>query len=59
MKLTARGHDTYEGAGRNDDLVYAACLGCWAWSHTREETPNVPKRRSHQDTFADSLLRRA
>lgn len=36
MKLTARGHDTYEGAGRNDDLVFATCLAAWAWSFTDE-----------------------
>jgi hypothetical protein len=38
IKMTARGHDTYEGAGRNDDLVFATCLAAWAWSFT--EGPN-------------------
>lgn len=33
-RLTRRGHETYEGAGRNDDLVYALALACWAWSRT-------------------------
>lgn len=37
VKLTARGHDTYEGAGRNDDLVFATCLAAWAWSYSRKE----------------------
>lgn len=57
MKLTQRGHDTYEGAGRNDDLVYACCLAAWAWSFTREEKPHVPEHHRDQDTFAGSLLR--
>lgn len=34
MKLTARGHDTYEGAGKNDDLVFSMALAAWAWSYT-------------------------
>ena len=38
MKMTARGHDTYEGAGRNDDLVFSLSLAAWAWSYTREES---------------------
>lgn len=57
MKLTARGHDAYEGAGRNDDLVYACCLAAWAWSFTKGDSPHVPERRSHQDAFAGPLLR--
>lgn len=35
VKMTRRGHEIYEGAGRNDDLVYALALACWAWSQTR------------------------
>lgn len=34
-KLTSRGHTTFEGAGRNDDLVYALALACWAWSNVK------------------------
>jgi len=34
MKLTTTGHAQFEGAGRNDDLVFAAMLGAWAWSYT-------------------------
>lgn len=55
MKLTQRGHDTYEGAGRNDDLVYACCLAAWAWSFTRGAQPHVPDRRADQDTFDRTL----
>lgn len=36
MKLTNRGHATFEGAGRNDDLVFATCLSAWAWSYSTE-----------------------
>lgn len=36
MRMTAKGHDTYEGAGRNDDLVYATALAAWAWSYSTE-----------------------
>ncbi len=36
-RLTRTGRETFEGAGRNDDLVYALALACWAWSHTRQE----------------------
>lgn len=54
VKLTARGHDAYEGAGRNDDLVYACCLGAWAWSFTREEHHERSRR---PDPFVESLRR--
>lgn len=37
QKLTGRGNLTFEGGGRNDDLVYALALATWAWSHTRPE----------------------
>lgn len=39
VKLTKKGNETYEGAGRNDDLVYGLALATWAWSFTsnREE----------------------
>lgn len=46
-KLTRTGHETFEGAGRNDDLVYALALATWAWSFTstpRERT-RTPKPR--------------
>lgn len=36
MKMTARGHDQYEGIGRNDDLVFSMALAAWAWSYTDE-----------------------
>lgn len=36
MKMTATGHATFEGAGRNDDLVFACCLASWAWSYSTE-----------------------
>lgn len=51
MKLTARGHDTYEGSGRNDDLVYACCLAAWAWSFTGGEKVPAPQPRREQDAF--------
>ncbi len=39
-RLTRRGHETFEGGGRNDDLVYALlALACWAWDQT------APQRR--------------
>jgi hypothetical protein len=37
MKLTTRGHAQFEGAGRNDDLCFAAMLGTWAWSQTERK----------------------
>ncbi len=37
VKLTKRGNETYEGGGRNDDLVYSLALACWAWSHTGKD----------------------
>lgn len=55
MKLTARGHDQYEGSGRNDDLVYACCLAAWAWSFTREE--HHDERSRSGDPFVLSLRR--
>ncbi len=33
-KLTRSGHESFEAGGRNDDLVYALALACWAWSKT-------------------------
>jgi hypothetical protein len=44
-KLTKRGYETFEGAGRNDDLVYALALACWSWSHTRQEGRQERRRR--------------
>jgi hypothetical protein len=37
VKLTRKGNETFEGAGRNDDLVYSLALACWAWSHTGKD----------------------
>lgn len=45
-KMTRRGYEQFEGAGRNDDLVYALALACWAWSQTatpREQKPGKPR----------------
>jgi hypothetical protein len=35
------GHDTYEPwrEGAHDDLLFALCLACWAWSFTRPSAP--------------------
>ena len=44
-KLTKRGYETFEGAGRNDDLVYALALACWSWSHTRQIQPEGRQER--------------
>jgi hypothetical protein len=43
VRLTRKGNETYEGAGRNDDLVYSLALATWAWSHTGREdlTPHT------------------
>jgi hypothetical protein len=54
VKLTKRGHETYEGAGRNDDLVYSLALATWAWSHTRREQDVSDSGRS-RGPFADAL----
>jgi hypothetical protein len=53
VKLTKRGHETYEGAGRNDDLVYSLALATWAWSHTREEKKH--ERNRSTDPFGLTL----
>ncbi|MDP9487935.1 MAG: hypothetical protein M3Q49_19450 [Actinomycetota bacterium] len=53
-KLTRRGYETFEGGGRNDDLVYALALSCWAWSQTRQERRDDSRAappRSKQSTF--------
>lgn len=52
-KLTRRGYETFEGGGRNDDLVYALALACWAWSRT-PQPPDDHRRaapRSKQSAF--------
>lgn len=54
VKLTKKGNETYEGAGRNDDLVYSLALATWAWSHTRKEN-NVPHTGRSPGAFADAL----
>jgi hypothetical protein len=54
VKLTKKGNETYEGAGRNDDLVYALALATWAWSHTRREQDVSHTGRS-PGPFADAL----
>lgn len=54
VKLTKKGNEAYEGAGRNDDLVYALALATWAWSHTREEK-DVSHGNASRDPFAGAL----
>lgn len=54
VKLTKKGNETYEGAGRNDDLVYSLALATWAWSFTREEN-NVSHSNASSRPFADAL----
>lgn len=54
VKLTKKGNETYEGAGRNDDLVYALALATWAWSHTRKDDDVSHTNRSPRP-FADAL----
>ena len=44
-KLTRRGYESFVGAGRNDDLVYALALACWSWSHTRQLQPEGRQER--------------
>ncbi len=43
-RLTRTGHTSYEGAGRNYDLVYALALATWAWSITPEPRSNRTPR---------------
>jgi hypothetical protein len=45
LKLTKHGNETFEGAGRNDDLVYALALACWVWSHTKGDRDVLNTRR--------------
>jgi hypothetical protein len=54
IKLTKKGHEQFEGAGRNDDLVYSLALACWAWSHTRKEN-DVSHSNAGPRPFADAL----
>jgi hypothetical protein len=37
VKLTRKGNEAFEGAGRNDDLVYSLALATWAWAHTGKD----------------------
>jgi hypothetical protein len=54
VKLTKKGNETYEGAGRNDDLVYSLALATWAWSYTRREK-DVPHTDRGAGPFGDAL----
>jgi hypothetical protein len=54
VKLSKKGHESYEGAGRNDDLVYALALATWAWSYTRKEN-DVSHTNGSPRPFADAL----
>jgi hypothetical protein len=53
VKLTKKGNETYEGAGRNDDLVYSLALATWAWSFTGKDEIST---HAHRGTglFADA-----
>jgi hypothetical protein len=53
VKLTKKGHEQFEGAGRNDDLTYSLALATWAWSHTRKD--NKHERNRSTDPFIESL----
>ena len=54
VKLTKKGNEQFEGAGRNDDLVYGLALACWAWSHTRKDD-DVPNSNRGREPFANAL----
>ncbi len=53
VKLTRKGNETYEGAGRNDDLVYSLALATWAWSFTGEDD-RAPRTHRGAGLFADA-----
>lgn len=50
QKLTARQNITFEGAGRNDDLVSSLALATWAWSQTRQKPPQAAQRAKRDPT---------
>jgi hypothetical protein len=52
VRLTRKGHETFEGAGRNDDLVYSLALACWAWAHTGKDE-NVSQTYRGAGLFGD------
>ncbi len=49
-QVSAKGHDTYEGAGEHDDLVIAAALAVW-WRAGRPRQAGAAAHRRRFEVF--------